>query len=62
MVLWCKRCGEYMGLREPLQDWSIDRTALCPRCAKGEYDARTALEKENPVNTDPTVELRKPVA
>ena len=34
MVLWYKKCGALMGLREPLSDWSIDREAICRECAK----------------------------
>jgi hypothetical protein len=33
MALWCKQCGAFMGLREPLHDWSMDRTAVCVDCA-----------------------------
>jgi hypothetical protein len=33
MALWCKQCGAFMGLREPLHDWSTDRTGLCISCA-----------------------------
>lgn len=34
MVLWCKNCGALVGLKEPLHDWSTDRTAVCVECAK----------------------------
>ena len=34
MVLWCKLCGALMGPREPLDDWSTDRDAICESCAE----------------------------
>src|SRR5437879_2558738 len=33
MVFWCKNCGAFLGLREPLTNWKTDRDALCPQCA-----------------------------
>jgi hypothetical protein len=38
MVLWCKSCGAFLGLREPFEDWTTDRNALCKQCAPAEYD------------------------
>ena len=32
MVLWCKTCGAFIGLREPYSDWSVDRVASCEAC------------------------------
>ena len=32
MVLWCKLCGAYIGLRAPLQDWRVERDSICARC------------------------------
>jgi hypothetical protein len=32
-VLWCKDCGELIGVREPLTDWAMDLDVLCPSCA-----------------------------
>jgi len=34
MIVWCKICGALIGLREPLNDWSIDRNGICPACAE----------------------------
>ena len=31
MVLWCK-CGAFMGLREPFDNWSTDRNGMCADC------------------------------
>jgi hypothetical protein len=31
--MWCRDCGELIGLRQPFQDWSTDATGLCPHCA-----------------------------
>lgn len=38
MVLWCRNCNALLGLREPLTDWSTDRTGLCPICLDKEMD------------------------
>ena len=34
MILWCKTCGAFMGLREPLNDWATDRDAVCVHCTE----------------------------
>jgi len=44
MVLWCK-CGAFMGLREPLKNWSADRTGICPQCARDEFDLDALARK-----------------
>lgn len=31
MVLWCK-CGAFMGVRQPLSDWSVELMGMCPSC------------------------------
>jgi hypothetical protein len=36
MVAWCKVCGAFIGLREPLSDWSTDRGGICAVCAEKE--------------------------
>jgi hypothetical protein len=36
MVLWCK-CGTFMGLREPLKNWTADRTGICQNCIENQY-------------------------
>ncbi len=33
MILWCKQCGAYIGLIEPLDDWGLNRQAICMPCA-----------------------------
>lgn len=33
VVMWCRKCGALIGLREPFVDWSTDATGLCPPCA-----------------------------
>ena len=33
MVLWCKNCGAFLGLHEPVANWKVHRTALCKQCA-----------------------------
>ena len=32
MVLWCKNCNAFLGLRDPVKDWTIDRMGVCQRC------------------------------
>jgi hypothetical protein len=36
MILWCKLCGAFMGVREPLTDWSTDRQAICAICSENQ--------------------------
>ena len=38
MVLWCKSCNALLGLRDPLENWSTDRTGLCQACLKKAMD------------------------
>jgi hypothetical protein len=37
MVLRCKRCNLVIGLREPITNWSIDRTAVCSPCLEKQF-------------------------
>ena len=34
MVLWCKKCGAFVGLREPLTNWTVDKDGVCARCVE----------------------------
>jgi hypothetical protein len=34
VVMWCKSCGALMGMREPMTDWTTDRTGLCVACVQ----------------------------
>lgn len=48
MVIWCKECGAFMGLREPLNDWTTDRCGLCVDCSdKAIADRMKAELKED---------------
>jgi hypothetical protein len=38
MVIWCKTCGAFLGLREPFDDWTTDRNVLCHHCAPKKSD------------------------
>jgi hypothetical protein len=29
-----------MGVREPVTDWSVERTGVCPQCATTEFDLK----------------------
>jgi hypothetical protein len=33
MELWCKHCGAFIGICEPVADESVDRTSICAQCA-----------------------------
>lgn len=51
MVLWCRNCGALIGLRPPLEDWTVDRNVLCALCVDREYPGATKqieqlIEKE----------------
>lgn len=34
VVMWCKGCGAFLGLREPLDDWKTVTDGVCPKCAR----------------------------
>jgi len=53
MVLWCK-CGAFMGVREPLDDWSVERTSLCPACIVKKLGAEELAKKG--IKVDPPSE------
>jgi hypothetical protein len=38
MVLWCKVCNAFIGVREPIKNWSIDRMSICPGCLEKQMD------------------------
>ena len=64
MVLWCK-CGAFMGLREPVHDWSTDRTGVCIDCTNKQIVENLKNTNEDPAdphvqssNTDADVENR----
>jgi len=46
MVLWCKTCNALIGLREPVTNWSTDRTGLCSVCLEKQMDV-SRLDPEN---------------
>ena len=35
MVLWCRKCGEVIGLFEPIDNWFCDHTGICAICVGG---------------------------
>jgi hypothetical protein len=53
MVLWCE-CGAFMGVRKPLDDWTVDRTGLCPECVIKKLGleelAKKGIEVDPPAN------------
>jgi hypothetical protein len=38
MVLWCRSCNALLGLREPLTNWSTDRSGICASCLEKQID------------------------
>jgi hypothetical protein len=48
VVMWCKNCGALLGLREPLADWSTERTGFCRGCA--EYEKGHGIKETDAVN------------
>ena len=50
MVLWCKVCAAFVGLRPPISNWTVDREGLCPTCVAKEpaiaKDVEKVIEKE----------------
>jgi hypothetical protein len=36
LLLRCKSCDALIGVRPPFDNWSADRTVLCPTCAKNQ--------------------------
>ena len=53
MVLWCK-CGAFMGLREPVSDWSTDRSGVCIDCTNKQIVEN--LKNSHEDATDPSVQ------
>ena len=43
-----------MGVREPFEDWTMDRNALCQNCAPEQFDLghiKTESKKDDKENT-----------
>lgn len=38
MVLWCRRCKAFMGVRDPLTNWTVDKNAVCSICIEKQFD------------------------
>ena len=32
MVFWCKACSVFLGLHDPIEDWSVDQNGFCHDC------------------------------
>jgi hypothetical protein len=45
MVLWCWLCGASIGLRPPLEDWTVDRNGVCPSCTEREPSLTAIIER-----------------
>jgi len=42
-----------MGIREPLDDWTVDRMGLCPVCIVKKLGAEELAKKGIPAETPP---------
>ncbi len=60
MVLWCKGCGAYLGLRAPFEDWTTDRNALCKHCAPEHFDLGPIVAEIKPDAKEGTSETPLP--
>ena len=59
MVLWCRKCNALLGLREPITNWSTDKTGICQTCLETEMSI-VHLDPENDTAENapfPTLEL-----
>jgi hypothetical protein len=56
--MWCRQCGALIGLRQPLEDWSTERTGVCPTCAVNMMRSRET-QQDLPI-TDVRMESEKP--
>jgi hypothetical protein len=52
MVHWCRSCGAFLGLREPLSDWTVDKNSECPSCARSNVATMLAEKKIDDTNTN----------
>ena len=52
MVLWCKKCTAFMGLRDPVTNWSVDKSAICQTCLEKDLAVTNLrLADDTAVNT-----------
>lgn len=54
VVMWCKNCGALLGLRQPLVDWSTDRTGSCQSCTECSQDPTQSMTQEPPAADNAT--------
>jgi hypothetical protein len=45
MVLWCRHCGALIGVRPPLEDWTVDRNCLCAHCVESQPVIAKKMER-----------------
>jgi hypothetical protein len=47
VVMWCNGCGALLGLREPIADWTTERTGFCVNCAERNTTFKGRIEETN---------------
>ncbi len=57
MVFWCPTCGAFLGLRDPLTNWSIRRNCCCPACVSKGWPNRQGLSVLEPIENEEAVSL-----
>ena len=56
MVLWCKNCGAYLGLRPPVRNWKVERNRfVCASCSE-----RSTASAASESNTEKMTSASKP--
>jgi hypothetical protein len=54
VVMWCKECGALIGLRQPLVEWSTDRTVSCKSCGGSSHELTQSSTAESPAADNAT--------
>jgi hypothetical protein len=55
MVFWCPTCGAFLGLRDPVTNWSIKRNLCCPACVSNGWPKRKGAISLEPIESDDDV-------
>jgi len=52
MVFWRPTCGAFLGLRDPLTNWSIKRNSCCQTCVSNGWAKRKGAISLEPIDCD----------